>query len=284
MQDRRRTKGDTLSDNLNDCHDLSCTIVSYQTAQLKSKAEILAEKTGLACYPAENLQRRQASLALMFSAHERYDFVVELQSLVERSTPIRVDFDNTALSYRQRFGGGRRQAIGRAIGLKSDVKPTVIDATAGLGKDAFVLASLGCEVILVERNPIIFSLLADGVRRYVLSNNEIADRMSVIHSDSKTFLQNIQNHRKVDSIYLDPMYPHRRKSALVKKEMRILRQVVGDDGDITNLLNIAVCCPVDRVVVKRPSTAPVIDANIQPNHAISTKNTRYDVYCNLQST
>lgn len=256
-------------------------VICYQAPELEEKASALARTLGLPCIPAEKLDTTSAQLVLRFNLDGQFDYRLELQSREERMTPIRVDFDSDTLVYRQKFGGGRRQAIGRAIGLQSNSQLAVIDATAGLGKDAFVLASLGCKVIMLERNPVIAALLEDGLRRYRLSYPEIASRMHLDNRDSKEFLHAIDASRKIDCIYLDPMYPHRRKSALVKKEMRILRQVVGDDKDISDLLNTALGCPVNRVVVKRPSSAPVINAMTQPSHAISTKNTRFDVYCNL---
>ncbi|WP_445775347.1 class I SAM-dependent methyltransferase, partial [Shewanella sp.] len=76
-------------------------------------------------------------------------------SLYKRDEPkldgINVDFVSGAVAHRRKFGGGRGQSIAKAVGLKQGVTPTVVDGTAGLGRDAFVLASLGCKVIMVER-------------------------------------------------------------------------------------------------------------------------------------
>ena len=79
--------------------------------------------------------------------------------------PLIVDFVSSSVNYRQNFGGGRKQDIAKAVGIKSGIRPNIIDATAGLGRDGFILASLGSHVTLIERSQIIHDLLADGMRR-----------------------------------------------------------------------------------------------------------------------
>lgn len=148
---------------------------------------------------------------------------------------IKVDFVDGAVAHRRKFGGGRGQDIAKAVGLKHGFTPSVLDATAGLGRDAFVLASLGCDVTLMERMPIVAALLANGLSRAELSNDtkEIASRMRLIHASA---IENMKLAQAPDVIYLDPMYPHREKSAAVKKEMRIFQHLVGTDDDADTLL------------------------------------------------
>jgi 16S rRNA (guanine1516-N2)-methyltransferase len=215
---------------------------------------------------------------LVVIEHPQYDYQWELRFPTEKLSPVTVDFQNQRLLYRQKFGGGRQQPIARALGLKKGVSPFVVDATAGLGRDAFILASLGCHVQMVERNPIIHALLEDGLRRLTLTEikkNNISNSLQLSHSDSREWLLNAT--QAIDIVYLDPMYPHRSKSALVKKEMRILRKLVGDDLDVAALLETGLRVAKQRVVVKRPKTAPPI-GSIPPNHCIESKNTRFDVY------
>jgi 16S rRNA (guanine1516-N2)-methyltransferase len=78
--------------------------------------------------------------------------------------PVRVDFVEGGAAHRRLYGGGSGQMIAKAVGIAQGVRPRVLDATAGLGKDAFVLASLGCEMSLIERQPLIGALLEDGWR------------------------------------------------------------------------------------------------------------------------
>jgi len=82
-----------------------------------------------------------------------------------------------------------------------------------------------------------------------------------------------------DVIYLDPMYPHREKSAAVKKEMRVFQSLVGEDLDADNLLEPALALAKYRVVVKRPSYAPPLN-NKKPSTSIKMKKNRFDVYVN----
>ncbi|MBZ4777536.1 class I SAM-dependent methyltransferase, partial [Salmonella enterica subsp. enterica serovar Typhimurium] len=76
-----------------------------------------------------------------------------------------VDFVGGAMAHRRKFGGGRGEAVAKAVGIEGDYLPDVVDATAGLGRDAFVLASVGCRVRMLERNPVVAALLDDGLTR-----------------------------------------------------------------------------------------------------------------------
>jgi 16S rRNA (guanine1516-N2)-methyltransferase len=193
--------------------------------------------------------------------------------------PIMVNFTGSTMVYRLKHGGGRSQALARAIGLKKGWQPSVIDVTAGLGRDGFILAHLGCHVHMLERSPILAVMLEDGLQRAkrALQTAETANRIRFTKADSKEFLQNIKQQDRPDVIYLDPMYPERTKSRLVKKEMRILRVLAGDDQDAGELLKIALHCARNRVVVKRPRLAPILGDTV-PSHAITGKTSRFDVY------
>jgi 16S rRNA (guanine1516-N2)-methyltransferase len=194
--------------------------------------------------------------------------------------PVYADFLTGPLAYRRRFGGGRQQPLARAIGLQGGVNPQVLDATAGLGRDAFVLACLGCTVQLVERSPIIAVLLRHGLER-ATQDPEIGawvrERLRLTVADSRIFMANLSANQRPDVVYLDPMYPHRSKAALVKKAMRLLRQLAGDDPDAPELLAVALQCAGRRVVVKRPRLAPALEGP-QPAMSITAPNTRFDVY------
>ena len=228
------------------------------------------------------LETCDAGVALPFllvvTGHPEFDYQLALHFPTENLSPILVDFESQGLAYRQKFGGGRQQPIARALGLKKGIAPRVVDATAGFGRDAFVLASLGCEVQMLERHPVIHALLEDGLRRLARSVNntrQLVNALQLTYANAREWLS--ANTQPVDIVYLDPMYPHRTKSALVKKEMRVLRQLVGDDLDVVTLLDTALRIARQRVVVKRPKTAPTI-GSVTPSHSISSKNTRYDVY------
>jgi 16S rRNA (guanine1516-N2)-methyltransferase len=194
--------------------------------------------------------------------------------------PVMVDLVSPTMEYRRRHGGGRSQPMARAIGLKGDQQPTIIDATAGLGRDAFILAHLGCYVHIIERSQVIGVLLEDGLQRARKSPEAaviISQRLKLTIGDSRDILHNIKAAERPDVIYLDPMYPHRTKSSLVKKEMRILRALAGDDQDAPSLLETALACARNRVVVKRPRLAAAIKG-MPPTTVITSKNSRYDIY------
>lgn len=190
---------------------------------------------------------------------------------------ISVDFVEGAVAHRRKFGGGRGQDIAKAVGLKHGFTPHVLDATAGLGRDAFVLASLGCKVTLMERMPVVAALLEDGLARAELNadiGTMISEQMELIHASS---LEKMSLAQAPDVVYLDPMYPHREKSAAVKKEMRVFQSLVGEDLDADGLLAPALELAKYRVVVKRPSYAPPLDDK-KPSTSIKMKKNRFDVY------
>ncbi|MGK2888786.1 MAG: 16S rRNA (guanine(1516)-N(2))-methyltransferase RsmJ [Candidatus Malihini olakiniferum] len=199
----------------------------------------------------------------------------------EKLGAIYVDFASGTMAHRRRFGGGRGEAVAKAVGIKKDYLPDVVDATAGLGRDAFVLASLGCHVRMLERNPVVAALLDDSLRRGY-EDTEIGswlrERLTLIHASSHTTLSYITP--PPDVVYLDPMFPHRQKSALVKKEMRVFQSLVGADENADALLAPARALAKKRVVVKRPDYAPPL-AGIAAQSMLTTKSHRFDFYLPL---
>lgn len=192
-----------------------------------------------------------------------------------------IDFSHGELRHRVLYGGNRNSVLARAIGAHNRRNaPRVLDATAGLGRDSFILASLGCRVTMLERSPVLHALLDDALRRG-REDIEILDAvsgMSLVRCDAKEYLLTaITAQNNFDVIYLDPMFPHEKRTALVKKEMRICRELVGDDTDADELLPIALKTPIKRVVVKRMRTAPYM-AGIKPNQQILGKTNRFDLY------
>ena len=193
--------------------------------------------------------------------------------------PVYVDFVGGVLGFRTRQGNRTKEPLARAIGLKGRTQPTILDATAGLGRDAFILATLGSRVTLVERSPLIAALLRDGLARALADDNTraAAERMELHGGDAVTIMNHCAELERPDVIYLDPMYPHRSKSALVKKEMRVVRALVGEDVDAPQLLAAALRVARKRVVVKRPRPAPELPG-IAPSHSLLGSTTRFDVY------
>ena len=187
------------------------------------------------------------------------------------------DFVGGSFGYRLKYGGGRSQALAKAIGLKGGKNLHIIDATAGLGRDAFLLASLGAHVTLIERNRQMHKLLEEGILRAQGENDnyaEIVARMTLVYGDAKELLPRL----KPDTVLIDPMHPPRRKTALVKKELRIIRDIFGTDPDSKDLMDIALANANSRVVLKWPMKAEPMLGLPTPSHQIVGKTTRYDVF------
>ncbi|NOQ81133.1 MAG: 16S rRNA methyltransferase [Methylophaga sp.] len=242
--------------------------VSTDSRELEPVASVLANKLNL-----DLAELNQQQIQLVVTQQH-----IEIRA-PDLGNPIFIDFEQGKNAHRRQFGGGRGQPLAKAIGLKKGATPTIIDATAGFGRDAFVLANLGCQITLIERNPLIATLLENALHR-AADNHEISDvitRMSVINHDAIAYLRKLEPQARPDVIYMDPMYPSRDKSALVKKDMRLLHQLAGPDTDSEQLLTTARKSALKRVVVKRPKSAPFVGEQ-KPTTSIESKNTRYDVY------
>jgi 16S rRNA (guanine1516-N2)-methyltransferase len=188
-----------------------------------------------------------------------------------------VDFIGGAVGFKFRRGPDRGHALVRAVGLKPGAPLAVVDATAGLGRDAFLLASLGADVTLIERSPAMHRLLAEGLARAAKANDalaEIAGRMKLVRGDSIALLPGL----RPDVVIVDPMHPPRRGGALVKQEMRQLRDLVGTDPDALALMQAALATAKKRVVLKWPLRAAALEGLRAPSHTIASNTVRYDVF------
>ena len=191
-------------------------------------------------------------------------------------TPLRVDFGSAAMRHRRR--GGQNELLGRAVGIGKREPLRLLDATAGLARDSFVLADLGCHVRLCERHPVICELLSDGLRRAKDSDDPwlagVAARLALLPGDARE-----QRVDTSDVIYLDPMFPQRSKRAAVKADLSLLQDILQEQNqqDAEHLLTWALQQDVARVVVKRPLRAPAL-AGRSPSHVLRGKAVRFDVY------
>ena len=188
---------------------------------------------------------------------------------------MKIDFLNKELTYKRLHGGGNGLPVAKACGVKGEKKPIIIDATAGLGKDSFLLASLGCTVIMIERNEAVYHALKDAMEQAGFDHEvgEIIDRMTLYHADASELIPTLG---PVDVIYLDPMFEPRKKTALVKQAMRDLKEIVGGDHDNETLLQTARQF-AKRIVVKRAKGAPFY-ADINTKNQIIGKTNRFDIY------
>ena len=193
---------------------------------------------------------------------------------------LKCSFIEGPILHRLKYGKGRGQNLAKAVGFKFNKNRTIIDATAGLGYDAFILASLGANVTLIERSERIYDLLKAAISEAKLYGGEISkivNRMNLLFGDSKDILPNIAP----EVILIDTMYKDRKKSALVKNDMRLVREIVGSDSDHVELINVALNNASKRVVIKQPRYAETLDNIKGCSHQILGKTIRYDVYVTL---
>ena len=187
-----------------------------------------------------------------------------------------VDFTAGAAQHRRLHGGG--ELLAKAVGRSK--QPTVWDATGGLGRDSFVLAGLGLNVHIFERHPAVYCLLADGLARALLHSDtaETASRLTLHHADAAEYMPRLAAEiGRPQVVYLDPMYPERRKSAAVKKEMAFFHELVGTAQNDAALLATALATATARVVVKRPRLGDFLCGR-KPDYQYTGKSTRFDVY------
>lgn len=201
---------------------------------------------------------------------------LELIACKKRYKPLFIDFADPALQYRLTRAGKNSELLAKALGIKKSQPSKILDATAGLGQDSILMAALGCTVHLLERSPIIAALLADALERAKVANTNYASTMTFVVKNAIEFMQT-QEHQYFDIVYLDPMYPDLRRSAAVKKEMQILRDIVGEDLDVGNLFEAALNFAQQRVVIKRPRLAPFL-LDREPDICFKGVSSRFDVY------
>ncbi|WP_073252139.1 class I SAM-dependent methyltransferase [Shimia gijangensis] len=190
---------------------------------------------------------------------------------------LRIDFVEGSVAHRLRFGGGRGQDLAKAMGLRAGKTPMIVDATAGLGRDSFLLASLGAQVTLIERSEKMHALLVQGMKRAAREGGQIREiigRMTLLKGDALDVIPELAG----EAILIDPMHPERKNSALVKQDLRQVREIVGSDDDAADLVRLAIKHARKRVVLKWPAKAAPIEGVKKCTHQIIGKTTRYDVF------
>lgn len=191
-----------------------------------------------------------------------------LELITAKFKPLRIDFNAASLQ--------RRALVGKQQGLLKACKPrkhlNIIDVTAGLGRDAFILAGNGADVLMLERNPVLAALLSDALVRFVAPTPNFGS-LKLLYIDGLEYLSSIE--QVPDLIYIDPMHPMRKKSALVKKDMQVLQNIIGSDLDAKDLLSVAISIGCERVVMKWPQNNVAL---LKPRYSIPGTTVRFDVY------
>ena len=213
-------------------------------------------------------QERSPRLVVRFDA--------EGVALVRNGMELRPDFSDMAPRLRQ--GALQRELLVRAARVKGVAAPTAVDATAGLGADALLMAAAGFTVTLCEHDAVIAALLRDALRR-AAADPALADsvaRMRLVEGDSVELLAHLPE--PPDVVYLDPMFPERRKSAAVKKRFQLLHLLERPCAEQAqeDMLAAALAAHPRKVVVKRPVKGPHL-AGVKPSYSVAGKAVRYDV-------
>lgn len=213
----------------------------------------------------------QLNLSVEHHALPRLSLTADkLVLLFDQFLPLFVDF--SSLTLQKRRHAGKKQGLVRACKPAKGLR--ILDATAGWGRDAAVLASFGADVLMLERQPVMAALLADGLNRMLFKPIPPLT-LSLVAMDTKAYLQKLLSVDYPDVIYIDPMHPLRQKSALVKKDMQALQQLIGADDDVLELIQLSMTRARQRVVVKWPQRlAPLLS----PSSSIAGKTVRFDIY------
>jgi 16S rRNA (guanine1516-N2)-methyltransferase len=230
--------------------------IGYSDEHLHAKALKLADELKLPLNENEYPQ--------LFVTDER------LELHIQGFSPLYVDFQDASILKKQ--FDGQKQGLIQAVKPKEGL--SIIDATAGWGKDASMLAQFGANVLMIERSPVMAALLADGLIRLRDEDKRVA-HLSLYHGDAHTYLSQLNPSEYPDVIYLDPMHPERQKKALVKKDMQALQQLLGADLDAESLLEIALLKAKQKVVLKWPKLGKTL---LTPYHSYKGKTVRFDVY------
>ncbi|MBL7479090.1 class I SAM-dependent methyltransferase [Legionella bononiensis] len=237
------------------------TTVGYESEELREEADLLAKQLDFTL-------DKEAATCLYVTSHK-------LALKIPNFSLLSADF--SASTWNKRRSEGKKQGLIRACKPAQAVK--ILDATAGWGRDAAILASFGAQVVMLERNPIMAALLSDAIsHQNDLDKQKL--KVSLYAADARLYLNNLADNDFPDVIYIDPMHPQRNKSALVKKDMQVLQQMIGTDEDALDLMQVAISHAKQRVVVKWPQK---VKALLEPDTSIEGKTVRFDVYINKKS-
>lgn len=192
------------------------------------------------CALLEELSKLNFVKLIKFEKQSQYVLSFKQDRLVvlfENQKPILVDFLDPAL---KKYLGhmSKKNIFGKALALKHD--PTqLIDLTAGFGKDSFVVSKFFSKVIWVERNPIVYFLLQDGLKRLLIEYPNLTDKFELVLSESSDFLKTLKdkNSNLIEKqslqesvIYFDFMFTDKKSKS--NKDMIFLKHITAFDNPI----------------------------------------------------
>ncbi|MCI6711830.1 MAG: class I SAM-dependent methyltransferase [Firmicutes bacterium] len=253
--------------------------VIYTDTVYEKEAEALAEHTGAGkAQYTENAPAHDQGAGLML--------LLDDSGLSLTDGKISLQADLTSMLPRLKKNNLERELLVKASRIKgmnaADGQLRAVDATAGFGEDSLLLAAAGYNVELYEYDPVIAALLRDALRRAAKSSydalRDAVSRMDLREGDSVSAMRAMAgSNEPPDIVLLDPMFPERRKSALVKKKFQLLQQLESpcEGADESELLEAAEAAGPRRIIIKRPLKGPYL-AGRRPGYSITGKAVRYD--------
>jgi 16S rRNA (guanine1516-N2)-methyltransferase len=266
-------------------HPIKTVAVSYATPESLPAAKAWAARLGYALLDDPTSVAAQNYAYVLVQTPRYLGIMTPCQPGKKPHLPFYIDFLSGKMLHRARQASLRKEALARALGCHPREGRVIIDATAGLGRDSFILASLGFKMVLLERSPIVYALLYDALNRarHDPRTCRAADetKMQLVLAESTQWLAQSPPPSCADIIYLDPMFAEKQKSASSKKEISLLRDLLGTGDEQANheLLKAALACAANRVVVKRHRLAASLTVDGKgPHFNLKGKSCRFDVY------
>ncbi|EQC44391.1 class I SAM-dependent methyltransferase [Bacteriovorax sp. Seq25_V] len=217
---------------------------------------------------------REHGVDLEISSDAKLYFKDGLLYLQEGGASFTLKWEEELQDHLKRKYAITKEPLAKALGIKGGSERVVCDCSLGTGKDAMLILSFGAKIIAFERNPLVFMLALDALRR-AKNHTELCTYFNKIELRYGVAANNFSELEKVETFYFDPMYPEKKKSSsLPRKEMQVFKKVVGADDDFQLQLE-SLCKTGKKVVLKRPLKSEVI---LRPSASFPGKTTRYDLY------